>query len=73
MLRVEADDRRGLHQVERLALGHVAGLRNIQQHDVAQLGGGAPMGGRGADVAGADDADLRSTHHTLHVVSQIHS
>ena len=61
-VRVEAHDRRGLHQVERLALGHVLGLRNVQQHDVAQLGGGAPMGRRRADVAGADNGDLGTTH-----------
>ena len=46
----------------RFALGHVAGLRDIEQHDVAQFGGGAPMGGRRADVAGPDDRDLRPTH-----------
>ena len=62
MLRIEADDRRRLQQVEGLALGHVAGLRDVQEDDVAQLGGGAPMGGGGADVAGADDRDFRPSH-----------
>ena len=52
----------GLHQVEALALGHVLGLRDIDQHDVAQLGRGAPIGAGRAHVARADDRDLRSTH-----------
>ncbi len=57
---VEAGDRRGLQEVEGLALGHALGLRDIQQDDIAQFGGRAPVGGRGPDVAGADDR--RSSH-----------
>ena len=49
----------------RFAFGHVAGLRDIEQDDVAQLGGGAPVGGGGADVAGADDGDFGTTHEKL--------
>ena len=35
---VEADDRRRLQQVERFAFGHVAGLGDVEEDDVAELG-----------------------------------
>ena len=42
-LRVEADDRRRLHEVERLAFRHVSELRNIEQDDITQFGRRAPV------------------------------
>ena len=59
---VETHDRRGLHQVEGLALGHVADLRDIQQYDVAQFRGGAPVRTGWSNVTGSDDGDFRATH-----------
>ena len=49
-------------QVEAFAFGHVAGLGNIKKDDVAEFGGSAPVGSRGADVSGADDGDFRTSH-----------
>ncbi len=62
---VKTDNGRGFHQVERLAAGHALGLRNIDQHDVAQLQRCTPMGGCGAHIPGADDRDLGSPHDLL--------
>ncbi len=59
---VEAEDRRGLHQVERFAPRHVLGLGNIEQDDVAEFGGRTPMGTGGSDVSGSDDGDFCSAH-----------
>ena len=61
-VRVEAHDRRRLPQVEGLAFGDAFKVGDVQQHDVAQLGGGGPMSGGGADVSRSDDGDLRATH-----------
>ena len=57
---VVADDRRGLGEVEALALRQA--LDDVDEHDVGQAGLGDALGGRGADVAGADDGDLVAGH-----------
>ena len=59
---VKTHDRAGLEKIERLALGHVLGLGNIQEHDVAQFGSRTPMRGGRPDVACPDDRDLRAFH-----------
>ncbi len=46
----------------RLTRGHSFGLRYVNEHNIAELGGGAPVRGGCADVSRADDADLRATH-----------
>ncbi len=61
--RVVADDRGGLGQVEPLALGQT--LDDVDEDDVGQAGLGDPLGGGGADVAGADDGDLVPGHGWL--------
>src|SRR5450759_2821618 len=53
---VVADDRGGLDQVERLALGQP--LNDINQHDVGEARLDDLLGGGRTDVAGADDGDL---------------
>ena len=54
---VEALDRAGLPLVEPLALRHA--LDDVDHHDGAgEILLGEALGGRGADVAGADDGDL---------------
>src|SRR5881409_2603140 len=58
--RVEPVHRPGLSQVERLALRDA--LDHIHQHDVAELLLHRVLGDGRADVAGADDGDLRSRH-----------
>ena len=60
---VQPLDGRGLVQVERLAPRLVGHLRDVEEHDVAQLLGDQPMGTGGADVAGADHGDLRTFEH----------
>ena len=62
---IEAHDGRSLAKVEAFAFGHVAGLGDIEEDDVSELGGGAPVGGGGADIAGADDGDFGTTHEEL--------
>ena len=57
---VVADDRRRLGEVEALALGQA--LDDVDEDDVGEAGLGDPLGGRGADVAGADDGDLVAGH-----------
>ena len=58
--RIVADDRRGLGEVEALALRQP--LDDVDEDDVGQAGLGDALGGRGADVAGADDGDLVAGH-----------
>ena len=57
---VVADDRRRLGEVEALALRQP--LDDVDEDDVGQPGLGDALGGRGADVAGADDGDLVAGH-----------
>ena len=59
---VKIHDRAGLEKVQRLALGHVLGLGNVQEHHVAQFGCRTPMGGGRPDIACPDDRDLRAFH-----------
>ena len=59
-LGVEAVDRRGLGDVERLALRDAFG--DVEHHDVAELLEADEMGERAADLAGADQRDLRTRH-----------
>ena len=49
-------DGHGLEQVERLALGDA--FDDVDQDDIGQFLGGDPVGGSGAYVAGADNADF---------------
>ena len=53
---VVADDRGRLGQVEALALGQA--LDDVDEDDVGEARLGDPLGGRRADIAGADDGDL---------------
>ena len=57
---IEAVDRRGLDQIERLALGNAFG--DVEQHDVAQLLETDEMGERAADLAGTDQRNLGTRH-----------
>ena len=57
---VVADDRRRLGEVEALALRQP--LDDVDEHDVGEAGLGDALGGRRADVAGADDGDLVAGH-----------
>ena len=59
-LGVEALDRRGLGEVERLALRDAFG--DVEQHDVAELLEADEMGERAADLAGADQRNLVTRH-----------
>ena len=59
-LRVEAFDRAGLGDVERLALRQA--LHDVEQHDVAQLLQGDEMGERAADLSAADQRDFLAGH-----------
>ena len=60
MLAVEAIDRAGLHDVERLARGDAA--EHVEQHDVAEFLEADQVGQRAADIAGADQGDLVACH-----------
>ena len=57
---IEAIDRRGLHEIERLALRNAFG--DIEQHDVAELLEADEMGERAADLAGTDQSNLGTRH-----------
>ena len=57
---VEAVDRAGLHDVERLAGGDAA--EHVEQDDVAEFLQADQVGERAADVAGADEGDLVAGH-----------
>ena len=54
-LGVEAGDRRGLGDVERLALGHA--FDDVEEDDVAEFLEADEMGERAADLTGADQRD----------------
>ena len=57
---VEALDRRGLSEIERLALRHA--LRDVEQNDVAELLETDQMRQRAADLTRADQCDLVARH-----------
>ena len=57
---VEAVDRRGLDEIERLALGDAFG--DVEQHNVAELFEADEMGERAADLAGTDQCNLGTRH-----------
>ena len=59
-LGVEAGDRRGLGDIERLALGNA--LDDVEQDDVAEFLEAGEMGERAADLPGADERDRRTGH-----------
>ena len=59
-LRVEAVDRGGLREVERLALRRAFG--DVEQDDVAEFLEADEVGQRAADLAGADQCDLVARH-----------
>ena len=59
-LGVEAVDRRGLRDVERLALRDAFG--DVEHHDVAELLEADEVGERAADLAGADQRNLVTRH-----------
>ena len=58
--RVVTDDRRGLGEVESLALRQP--LHDVDEDDVGETRLGDPLRGRGADIAGTDDGDLVACH-----------
>ena len=60
---VDAQHRRRLEHVERLALGQA--VDNVEEHDIAQSAQEAQMGTGGADVAGANKGDFSTLDHTL--------
>ena len=64
---VMADDRGRLGQVERLALREP--FDDVDQDDVGQAGLGDTLGGRRADIAGADDGDLVAGHVVVELLS----
>jgi hypothetical protein len=57
---IEAVDRRGLHEIERLALRNAFG--DIEQHDVTELFEANEMGERAADLAGTDQCNPGTWH-----------
>ena len=57
---VEAFDRARFGDVERLALGRAFG--NVEQDDVAEFLERGEVGERAADLAGADEGNLGSSH-----------
>ena len=57
---VEAGDRRGLGDIERLAVRHA--LDHVEEDDVAEFLQADEMGERAADLAGADQGDLGTGH-----------
>ena len=69
-LGVEAVDRAGLGDVERLALGNALG--DVEQDDVAKLAHRGEVGERSADHSGADQRDFLASHEarlsTFHVL-----
>ena len=69
-LRVEIVDRRGLGDVERLALRNA--LHDVEHHDVTELFEADEVGQRAADLAGADQRNLVTRHggKTLDYVSR---
>ena len=59
-MRVEALDRAGLGDIERLALRHA--VDDVEQDDVAEFLERGQMGQRAADLAGADQSNLLARH-----------
>ena len=59
-LGVEIIDRRGLRDIERLALRDA--LHDVEHHDVAELFQSDEVGERTADLAGADQRNLVTRH-----------
>jgi hypothetical protein len=57
---VETMDRRGLHEIERLALRDALG--DIEQHHIAEFVVANEMGERAADLAGTDQSNLGTRH-----------
>jgi hypothetical protein len=57
---VEAVHRPGLGDVEALALGHALG--DVEEHHVAQFLQADEVGKRAADLSGADERDLVTSH-----------
>ena len=57
---VEAIDRRGLGDVERLAVGDA--LLDVEEDDVAELFQSDEMSERATDLTGADERDLPTAH-----------
>ena len=62
-VRVETIDRRGLRDIERLALRHALG--DVEQHDVAQFLQADQMGQRAADLPRADQSNLVARHEIV--------
>jgi hypothetical protein len=58
--RVVADDGGCLGEVEALALRQA--LHDVDEHDIGESRLGDPLGGRGTDIAGADDGNLVTRH-----------
>ncbi len=62
-MRVKTVDRRGLRDVERLALRHALG--DVEHHDVAQFFQADEVSQRSADLAGANQSNLVARHVNL--------
>ena len=60
IFRVEALDRRGLGNVERLALRDA--FHDVEHHDIAELFQADQVSERAADLAGADQCNLLAGH-----------
>ena len=70
MLRVVAEDGAVLLEVERLALGEVLLLGDVEEDDVAELLARGQRGELAADVAGADECDLVPAGHRVLLVGR---
>ena len=57
---IETMDRRGLHEIECLALRDALG--DIEQHHIAEFLLANEMGERAGDLAGADQSNLGTRH-----------
>jgi hypothetical protein len=66
---IEAVDRRGLNEVERLSLRYALG--NVEQHDIAELFETDEMGKRAADLAGTNQRNFGTRHVREHLVRGI--
>ena len=70
-LGVEAVDRRGLREVERLALRHALG--DVEHHDVAEFFQADQMGQRAADLTRADQRNLVARHVEMSLMQKMES
>jgi hypothetical protein len=71
-LAIAADDRRGFHHVQSLALWHA--LDNIDQRHISEAPVGDAVGASCANVASSNDGDLLQRHRlVLHVVDDCSS